>query len=257
MTTNFIACMILNEKYFNIFLTISEIFCLEGCVQLGTDENDVPLIVCIPRIGFDKHTVSEAEIKKMYLLFIRMADSLIRAPFSIVYAHDGAQYWLQRQPIVFRFYKLLPRKFKRNLESMYIIHPNVGIKSFFAFSRVFLSKKFFERLNYVENIYDFQKIISPLCLALPYNYLLLEDEELALSSCGMTASLIDTYDPSLKTTRLLNNCVNFLKLNGLQSTGTSRKILLSATSMIQSVFDVFEQYCLWIHKFLFLSYILS
>ena len=155
----------------------------------------------------------------MFLLFIRMANNLVRQPFSIVYAHDGAQYWLQRQPIVFRFYKLLPRRWKRNLESMYIIHPNVGIKSFFAFSRVFLSKKFFERLNYVENIYDFQKIISPMYLSLPYNYLLIEDEELALSSCGVTASLIDTYDPNLKTTRLLSNCVNFLKQFGLQSTG--------------------------------------
>ena len=197
-------------------------FCIVGCVHLGLDENDVPLIVSIPRIGFDKHTVNEAEIKKMFLLFIRLADSIIRAPFSIVYAHDGAQYWLQRQPIVFRFYKLLPRRLKRNLESMYIIHPNVGIKSFFAFSRVFLSKKFFEKLNYVENIYDFQKIISPLCLQLPYNYLLIEDEELALSSCGVTASLIDAYDPILKTTRLINNCVHFLKLYGLQSTGLFR-----------------------------------
>ena len=155
----------------------------------------------------------------MFLLFIRMADSLIRSPFSIVYAHDGAQYWLQRQPIVFRFYKLLPRKHKKNLESMFIIHPNVGIKSFFAFSRVFLSKKFYEKLTYVENIFDFQKMISPLCLSLPYNYLLIEDEELALSSCGVTASLIDTYDSSLKSTRLLSSCVNYLRHFGLESTG--------------------------------------
>lgn len=155
----------------------------------------------------------------MFLLFIRMADALIRGPFSIIYAHDGAQYWLQRQPIVFRFYKLLPRKLKRNLESMVIIHPNVGIKSFFAFSRVFLSKKFYEKLTYVESIFDFQKVISPMCLSLPYNYLLIEDEELALSSCGVTASLMETFDPSLKSTRLLNSCVNYLRRFGLQSTG--------------------------------------
>jgi Divergent CRAL/TRIO domain len=209
----------MNDTAFSTWNLIAQfLFCL-GCIHLGTDEHDVPLIVCIPRIGFDKHTVSEAEIKKMFLLFIRMADALIRTPFSIVYAHDGAQYWLQRQPIVFRFYKLLPRKLKRNLESMYIIHPNVGIKSFFAFSRVFLSKKFYEKLTYVENIFDFQKVISPMCLSLPYNYLLIEDEELALSSCGVTASLIDTYDPNLKSTRLLNSCVNYLRQFGLESTG--------------------------------------
>ena len=45
---------------------------------------------------------------------------------------------------------------------MYIIHPNVGIKMFFEFSRVFLSKKFYDKLSYVEHIVDFQRIVSPL-----------------------------------------------------------------------------------------------
>jgi hypothetical protein len=145
-----------------------------GCISIGNDENNVPVIICIPRIAFDRSTVNEIEIKKMFLLFIRMADSIINKPFSIVYAHDGFQYWLQRQPIIFKFYKILPRKIKRNLESLYIIHQNIGIKRFFAFSRVFLSKNFFEKLVYVVTIFDFQKIISPLCLSLPYNYLLME-----------------------------------------------------------------------------------
>ena len=54
------------------------------------------------------------------------------------------------------------RAYKRNLQNMYIIHPNVGIKMFFEFSRVFLSKKFYDKLSYVEHIVDFQRIVSPL-----------------------------------------------------------------------------------------------
>jgi hypothetical protein len=159
--------------YMYIFI-LTYIYSILGCISIGNDEKNVPVIICIPRIAFDRSTVNENEIKKMFLLFILMADSIINKPFSIVYAHDGFQYWLQRQPIIFKFYKILPRKIKRNLESLYIIHPNIGIKRFFAFSRVFLSKRFFEKLVYVVTIFDFQKIISPLCLSLPYNYLLME-----------------------------------------------------------------------------------
>ena len=50
---------------------------------------------------------------------------------------------------------------------MYIIHPNVGIKMFFEFSRVFLSKKFYDKLSYVEHIVDFQRIVSPLQVSIP------------------------------------------------------------------------------------------
>ena len=83
---------------------------ISGCVTQGTDEQGVPIIVCIPRIGFDnKNTVNDAQLRKILLLLLKVADNVVKNKYSIVYAHDGAQYWLNRQPIVFRFYKLLPR----------------------------------------------------------------------------------------------------------------------------------------------------
>jgi len=112
---------------------------MSSCVTHGTDERGTPVLLCIPRVAFDStSTVNESQIRKILLLLVKVADTVVKGRFALVYAHDGAQYWLNRQPIVFKFYKLLPRLYKRNMEKMYIIHPNVGIKMFFEFSRVFL-----------------------------------------------------------------------------------------------------------------------
>ena len=184
---------------------------LSGCVTQGTDEQGIPIILCIPRIDFDnKNTVNDVQLRRILLLLIKTADAVVKSRYSIVYCHDGAQYWLNRQPIVFRFYKLLHRCYKRNLDKMYIVHPNVGIKMFFEFSRVFLSKKFYDKLHYVEHIVDFQRIVSPLLLSFPEQYLGLEDEELALSHCGAMAPLGETFDPELGATKLIVHCVRWV-----------------------------------------------
>ena len=50
----------------------------------------------------------------------------------------------------------------------------------------------------------------------------MEDEELALTAGGVLAPLVETFDVELGTTRLLAQCVRFLRATGLTSKGLFR-----------------------------------
>ena len=53
-----------------------------------------------PRVAFDwASTVNESQIRKILLLLVKVADTFVKDRYALVYAHDGAQYWLNRQPI--------------------------------------------------------------------------------------------------------------------------------------------------------------
>src|SRR6185312_6507252 len=114
--------------------------------------------------------------KKMLLLFLKKANEIVGQNYSVVYAHTNIDI-INQYPLIYKFYSLLPRTYKKNLLKMYIIHPNVGIKMFFEFARVFLSQKFYQKLSLVEHILDFQRIVPPTQLALPLKFLFKEDEE--------------------------------------------------------------------------------
>lgn len=48
-------------------------------------------------------------------------------------------------------YDMLPRKYKKNLKKLYILHPTFWVKSFFFFVRPFISSKFWRKVEYVKS----------------------------------------------------------------------------------------------------------
>jgi BCL2/adenovirus E1B protein-interacting protein 2 len=51
-------------------------------------------------------------------------------------------------------YKALTRKYKKNVQHLYIVHPTFWTKAVFWFLTPFLSEKFFRKLVYVERVRD-------------------------------------------------------------------------------------------------------
>ena len=193
-----------------------------GCVSQGVNENGQPVIIFIPSIGFGYRDKSEELLRQMLLLLIKSADTVVTQSYSIVYSHASIN-WLNQQPIVYEYYKMLPRKYKKNLVHIYVMHPQVGIRMFFEFARVFLSAKFYNKLQFVDTVSDFQKIIPPTLVRLPNSFLAVEDEDRGLKASGVVIPLSLDFESALGTTTLMARCVTYLRDNGgLQRKGLFR-----------------------------------
>lgn len=181
-----------------------------GCVTLGRDLKGNPVIVLITHLGLSKAEKPEVNFRKMLLLFIRKAAGIVSTNYCVAYAHSGFDI-MNQYPLIYKFYALLPRNYKKNLIKMHVIHPNVGIRMFFEFARVFLSKKFYSKLSLYETILEFQREIPPTQLVLPPKFLRKEDEDREIKYCGHLAPLEDSFEPTVGASKLLDICATFLR----------------------------------------------
>lgn len=184
-----------------------------GCVTWGRDLKKNLVILMMPSLGFKTHEKQDVVFRRMLLLFIRTANDMVNEAYTIVYAHVSIDL-MNQYPLIYKFYSILPRSYKKNLQKMYIVHPNYGIKMFFEFARVFLSKKFYQKLVLFDSIYEFQKIIPPTALPLPLKFMKKEDDDRGLKYCGVLAPLTDSYIPELGTTPILSVCSQFIRSRG-------------------------------------------
>lgn len=184
-----------------------------GCVSRGRDLKNNHVIVLVTHLGLIHGERPEVSFRRMLLLFIRKANEIVGAPYSVVYAHTGFDI-MNQYPLIYKFYSILPRPYKKNLLGMHVIHPNVGIRMFFEFSRVFLSHKFYNKLCLYETILDFQRFIPPTQLQLPHKFLRKEDEDRDLKYCGHMASLDKQFNKVLGTSRVLHICATYLREKG-------------------------------------------
>ena len=158
----------------------------------------------------------------MLLLLLKTINELVHdSPFSIVYGYAPMSI-LNQQPIIYKYWKMLPRKYKKNLAKLYVIHPQLGIKMFFELSRVFVSQKFYQKLLYLDYISDFQALIPPTLLALPSSYIRFEDSERGWKPIGVMPPLARSFDNALGTTKLIADCCSFIRLYGLKRKGLFR-----------------------------------
>ncbi|KAJ1443997.1 Rho GTPase activation protein [Ochromonadaceae sp. CCMP2298] len=193
-----------------------------GCVVIGNDMKNNPVIVLIPVLGVNSGEKLDVSYRKMLLLFIRKANELVGTTYSVLYAHTNVDI-INQYPLIYKFYAVLPRAYKKNLHKMYVIHPNVAIRMFFEFARVFLSHKFYSKLVLLESVLDFQRVIPPTQMQLPSKFLKKEDEIRGLKFHGTMAELADSFVASLGTSFLMHTCAQFLRENGgLQTKGLFR-----------------------------------
>lgn len=158
----------------------------------------------------------------MLLLLLKTINDLVHdSSFSIVYGYEPMSL-LNQQPIIYKYWKMLPRKYKKNLSKLYVIHPQLGIKMFFELSRVFVSQKFYQKLLYIDYISDFQAIIPATSLALPASYIRFEDSEKGWKPIGVMPPLLKSFDNVLGTTKLIADCCSFIRLYGLKRKGLFR-----------------------------------
>jgi len=209
-----------------------------NCVQHGRSKDGVPILFFAPRLGFGNdlnlpQVQKNRELKRMMLLFIRKANSVVTGPFIMIYAHTPLTI-LSQQPIIYKYYKMLPREYKKNLLHLYIVHPNFLMRSFFEIGvRWFVSDKFYKKLHFIKTISELQGAVGTNAVQFPPLLIQNEDEEFNFMSDKVVESaqkshtkknpadsaqvlkhapsLVDLFDPALGTTRLIDRCCNFIR----------------------------------------------
>ncbi|CAJ0957448.1 unnamed protein product, partial [Mesorhabditis belari] len=104
-----------------------------------------------------------------FLRFLQATlDKVVELDYTIVYFHYGLRSH-NKPPIkwLFQAYKVLDRKYKKNLKALYVVHPTRFIRIIWGLFKPFISNKFEDKLNYVNCVGDLEKALAVTRLNLP------------------------------------------------------------------------------------------
>eukprot|EP01029_Cantina_marsupialis_P006549 TRINITY_DN17229_c0_g1_i1.p1 TRINITY_DN17229_c0_g1~~TRINITY_DN17229_c0_g1_i1.p1 ORF type:complete len:502 (+),score=110.65 TRINITY_DN17229_c0_g1_i1:172-1677(+) len=111
---------------------------------------------------------ADPDWEKWFLYFLHVMEDIAKEPYIIIYCHKQIESASRPQATLLRkFYKSLSSSFKKNLKALYITHPTKWLKTAFFFLRPSLSKKFWNKLNYVESLkeiydqFDWDQLVLP------------------------------------------------------------------------------------------------
>lgn len=191
----------------------------KNCVGHGFDSVGRPCIYLVPALALQDceqdNDAKLAMMRKIMLLFIKHADYIVNEPYTLVYGHSATPL-LAQTAVLHSYYKILPRKYKKNLKEMVLLHPTFGIRTFFEISRYFVGEKFFRKLHFISRISQFQHVIPPPLLRLPFSFISWEERHLKMSKkTGRLKALSDLVNPEegITVPYFLNSCADFLRRN--------------------------------------------
>ncbi|RCN35741.1 RhoGAP domain protein [Ancylostoma caninum] len=96
-------------------------------------------------------------------------DKVVDLDYTIVYFHYGLRSH-NKPPIkwLFQAYKVLDRRYKKNLKALYVVHPTRFIRIIWGLFKPFISSKFEDKFHYVNCIKDLEDALSVARLNLPH-----------------------------------------------------------------------------------------
>lgn len=125
----------------------------------------MPVIVFIP---YHLDTETPDDLHKGLLLFIKVMNQVTNLPYILIYCHAGMSFFNRSYFSWFRnTLTSLPRRFRKNIKVLRILHPSFTIRLFFAFLKPFISAKFYKKINYDYTVEDLKSQYPELSLNLP------------------------------------------------------------------------------------------
>lgn len=137
--------------------------------KAGVDASGRSVFVFTPRCAFEDDDGKKGELmlRRMFLYFLWTMREHVREPYCVVYCHTRMSWFSKKHFQWLRnMYKLLGRDFRKNLKAMYVVHHTRLVKLAFFMARPFLSKKFYEKLNFVK-VCELEAAVTPAMLRLP------------------------------------------------------------------------------------------
>lgn len=171
------------------------------------------------------------------LLFTRMMlylDLFVESDYTVVFLASGGRHtppwnW------VWKAYRGLSKKYRKNLKKLYIVHSTMFSKMLFSLAGAIVSPKFFRKIQYVPTLSALAENVPLTNLELPpavYKENLKHEKEVILPNMRQQHSrafgvslddLMGEYGISSGVPRVVKDCIYDLRLNGLESEGIFRR----------------------------------
>lgn len=209
-----------------------------GCIGVGKDILNNTCIYVLPRLALDLSDTRHSDADLLMDLtraFVKISSTISNELYSVVYGHTMISLFLQLN-MLRKLYHILPRRYKKNLTSIYILHPTKRVYLFLKLSK-FVGKSIYSKCKFLSSISQLQQFfVSPLSISFPLRYLAQEDEsnKHLLRYRTITPSTLkemycsplgDAKDSTLSDfpTKFISRCVSFLRANnGLHQEGIFR-----------------------------------
>eukprot|EP00002_Diphylleia_rotans_P019934 TRINITY_DN3856_c0_g1_i1.p1 TRINITY_DN3856_c0_g1~~TRINITY_DN3856_c0_g1_i1.p1 ORF type:complete len:834 (+),score=194.02 TRINITY_DN3856_c0_g1_i1:50-2551(+) len=127
-------------------------------------------------VFFPGRVPESADLNKALLLFIRVMDPIVSSPYVLVFVNSVSSKqvrisWLKSS------YEILPRSYKKNMQSFYILHPTKWYTVLQNSMRPFVSQKVWSKTRFAERIADLYTYIKPDQISLPTEAFLYEQQQ--------------------------------------------------------------------------------
>lgn len=99
---------------------------------------------------------------------IHTLDKYVEQDYSLVYFHYGLS--SKNKPSIawiWQAYKAFDRKYKKNLQALYLVHPTSFLKIISQVFRPVISVKFGRKINYINSLKELSEYIKLEQLAIP------------------------------------------------------------------------------------------
>ncbi|CAO1363416.1 unnamed protein product [Diamesa serratosioi] len=134
---------------------------------IGTDKNGQPIIAIYAcRLPERKNLNTNIFID----FIIKTMEQYVQNDYIITYFHQGLKD-ISKPSLAFLWnsYKELDRNFKKNLKTLYVIHPTTFIKMVWFFFKPVISDKFKNKLIYISSIEELKELLGQKNLIVPDN----------------------------------------------------------------------------------------
>ncbi|CEM31648.1 unnamed protein product [Vitrella brassicaformis CCMP3155] len=117
--------------------------------RVSTDDLGRPVVMLIGGVL----SPDVEELERAFLYVVKTLDGVVDRPYVVVYCHTHVN-WLS--PSLYSFiqscHTSLPRKYRKNLTQLYVVHATLTFRTLMNFATAFVSSKFFHKIEYIERL---------------------------------------------------------------------------------------------------------
>ncbi|XP_050693192.1 uncharacterized protein LOC126983964 isoform X2 [Eriocheir sinensis] len=133
--------------------------CVSHGGYLGQNQNAV-IVISACQLPDRSRRDYNYVMDNLFLYVLSTLEQLIADDYILLYLAGGTPkssmpsfHWLKRA------YQMIDRKLRKNLKSLHVVHPTFWVRAVVAFSRPFISTKFYRKLTFVNNLTELAQMI--------------------------------------------------------------------------------------------------
>ncbi|XP_064112780.1 uncharacterized protein LOC135219717 isoform X4 [Macrobrachium nipponense] len=133
--------------------------CVSHGGYLGDTQNAV-IVICACQLPDRSRRDYNYVMDNLFLYVLSTLEQLIADDYVLVYLAGGTPkshmpnfHWLKRA------YQMIDRKLRKNLKALHVVHPTFWVRTVVAFSRPFISTKFYRKLSFVNNLTELAQMV--------------------------------------------------------------------------------------------------